>query len=61
MAMPKKYPHKHYVRLSDNTQAELKEQAAIMKLPPAVVLRVIIEHSLSGKPIKKGGSNGPVQ
>lgn len=61
MAKPKKFPHRHYVYITDETNDQLKERADIMGLAPAVVLRIIVEHSLSGKPIKKGGSNGSIQ
>lgn len=60
MPRPKKYPNLTYVRLSDETQKQLNKRAKIMGLAPAVVARIIIEHSLSGEPIKEG-SNGTVQ
>lgn len=61
MAKPKQYPHRHYVRISDDTNEQLKERARTMGLKTAVVLRIIVEHSLSGEPIKKGGDDGPIQ
>lgn len=61
MAKPKQYPHRHYVRISDDTNEQLKERARTMGLKTAVVLRIIVEHSLSGEPIKQGGSDGSIQ
>lgn len=46
MPRPKKYPHLYYVRLSDETDANLEKQAQVMGLAPAVVLRTMAEASL---------------
>lgn len=54
MARAKKYPNAIYVRLSDEGKANLIKRAKIMGLKEAVVARIIIEHSLSGEPIKEG-------
>lgn len=53
MARPKQYPNAHYIRISDETQQQLIKRAKIMGLKPAVCLRIIVEHSLSGEPIKE--------
>lgn len=53
MARPLKYPVRRMVRLSTETEEQLIAQAKVMELPPAEVLRIIVEHSLSGKPIKE--------
>jgi len=54
MARPSKYPVKKMVRISAETDKQLEKRAKTMGLAPAVVLRIIVEHSLSGKPIKEG-------
>lgn len=61
MAKEKKYTYKITLRLSAEGGEGLEAKAAVMGLTPAVAGRVIIEHSVSGKPIKKGGSNGAIQ
>lgn len=52
MAKPAKYTSRRMVRMTGETEKQLIERAKIMKLAPAVVLRIIVEHSLSGAPIK---------
>ena len=51
MAKPQKYPVRRMVRLSTETNELLSRRAKVMGLVPAVVLRIIVEHSLSGEPI----------
>lgn len=54
MARPLKYPVRRMVRLSTETEELLMARAKVMELPPAEVLRIIVEHSLTGTPIKEG-------
>lgn len=52
MAKPAKYTSRRMVRMTEEMDQKLIERSKIMKLAPAVVLRIIVEHSLNGKPIK---------
>jgi hypothetical protein len=54
MAKPRKYTKVHKVRLSEETNELLQEKSAIMELPPAVVIRVLVEHSLPVVPVPVG-------
>lgn len=56
MAREAKYTKRRTVRLMPETDEQLIKRAAVMELDPAVVLRIIVEHSLSGKPIKEGSN-----
>lgn len=53
MAKPSKYTERRTVRFDKATDALLVRQGKIMKLAPAVVIRVLIEHSLKGTPMKE--------
>jgi len=52
MAKELKYPVRYYVRISTETDAQLTKLAGIMGLKVAECLRVIVEHSVAGEPIK---------
>lgn len=52
MARPVKYPVKFYVRLKAETLDALTAKSKVLELTPAETARLILEHSLSGKPIK---------
>ncbi len=54
MAKPQKFPIARMVRLSTDVDKLLIKRAEIMGLAPAVVLRIIVAHSLTGTPIKEG-------
>ncbi len=56
MARELKYPVRHYVRISEETDRLLSERAQVMGLKVSEVLRIIVEHSLNGKPIKEGSN-----
>jgi hypothetical protein len=53
MAKPAKYKVRRTARFTEETDQQLIKRAKIMKLAPAVVIRIIVEHSLSGEPIKE--------
>ncbi len=57
MAKPQKFPVRRMIRLSTETEKLLNEKAKIMGLAPAVVLRIIVEHSLTGEPIREGSTD----
>lgn len=54
MAKPQKFPIARMVRLSTEVDELLTKRAKVMGLAPAVVLRIIVAHSLTGKPIEEG-------
>lgn len=54
MPKPIKYPVRRMVRMSTEVDLLLEKRAKTMGLQPAVVLRLIVEHSLTGEPIKGG-------
>lgn len=53
MAKPVKYSERRTARFDKETDTLLVERSKIMNLAPAVVIRIIVEHSLKGVPIKE--------
>lgn len=57
MARNLKYPKKRLFRFSNDTDKLLVQRAKVMGITPAVYGRLIIEHSLTGKPFPKKASD----
>jgi hypothetical protein len=49
MARELKYPHRKYVRLSDEGEAQLKHRTMRLKQDEGIVLRAIIEQGLAAE------------
>jgi hypothetical protein len=52
MARELKYPVRHYVRISEESDAQLQKLAKTMGLKVSECLRVIVEHQVAFDPIK---------
>lgn len=53
MAKPQIYTVRRTIRTTVEYDEKLIQRAKVMNLPPAVMARVILEHSLDGKPTKQ--------
>lgn len=48
MAKPAKYPVDYHVRVGLDTDEKIQEKSKILKVGPAVVIRLLIEQALKG-------------
>lgn len=57
MAKPAKYTERRIARFDKATDKLLVRRAKTMGIAPAVVIRIIVEHSVKGEPIKIATQN----